>query len=321
MSSFTIGADPEFFLESKKTGKLVPSQSRVEGTKDEPKLLKSKILGVVPSASYGVDAKYTKYYVQRDNVAAEYCIPPAVSSMGFASRIEDGINLAFGSIPFAKRKNLAISKKSSGIFEERHLNNEEALNFGCDPDYNAWTATQNVIDKSGVNPGFRTAGGHIHVGYRALTPGQNPLALVRAMDLYLGVVSVLYDTDNERRKLYGKAGAYRPTKYGIEYRVLSNFWIFNPEYTRWVFSATNEAFNYALSHPMIEPDSVLGNNIQLAINNSDKELAHDLIALYLLPQPIDTLTRRKLTSKLNDLVTWASTDNPISATTTWTLTS
>jgi hypothetical protein len=49
------------------------------------------------------------------------------------------------------------------------------------------------------------------------------------------------DNGIERKQLYGKAGAYRPKSYGVEYRSLSNFWIFEPELIRWVWRNTERA--------------------------------------------------------------------------------
>ncbi len=39
----------------------------------------------------------------------------------------------------------------------------------------------------------------------------------------------MYDKDTERRGMYGKAGAFRPKPYGVEYRTLSNAWLSNDE--------------------------------------------------------------------------------------------
>jgi hypothetical protein len=44
-----------------------------------------------------------------------------------------------------------------------------------------------------------------------------------------------WDKDKERRKLYGKPGAFRPKPYGCEYRVLSNAWVDKPEVASLLF--------------------------------------------------------------------------------------
>ena len=38
--------------------------------------------------------------------------------------------------------------------------------------------------------------------------------MVKLLDIFLGIPSVIIDPDKKRRKLYGKAGAFRLTKYG-----------------------------------------------------------------------------------------------------------
>ena len=65
----------------------------------------------------------------------------------------------------------------------------------------------------GTSTNLRSAGFHIHVGY------ENPdvdtsLSLVRYMDVFLGIPSVVKDKDKKRRSLYGKAGCFRLTDYG-----------------------------------------------------------------------------------------------------------
>ena len=54
---------------------------------------------------------------------------------------------------------------------------------------------------------------HIHIGYDNNNIDAS-LRLVKYLDLYLGVPSVLKDKDKRRRSLYGKAGCFRLTSYG-----------------------------------------------------------------------------------------------------------
>ena len=67
--------------------------------------------------------------------------------------------------------------------------------------------------------------------------------ITRQLDYFLGIPSILLDKDKKRRPSYGNAGSFRPKPYGLEYRVLSNFWIKKKEYMEFVFSQTKEAFD------------------------------------------------------------------------------
>ena len=86
----------------------------------------------------------------------------------------------------------------------------EAQMFGCEPDFDAWRECVNekpcADDKN-----LRSAGGHIHVGGDLAI--NNPVAVIRAMDLFLGVPSTQLDAGTLRRELYGKAGCFRAKRY------------------------------------------------------------------------------------------------------------
>lgn len=118
---------------------------------------------------------------------------------------------------------------------------------------------------------MRSAGGHVHV-----ETTKDQLAVIRAMDLFLGVPSVLMDNGEMRKKLYGKAGAFRGKSYGVEYRTLSNFWIFKNELIRWVWNNTERALDSVDTlDVMAEKDNILR-----AINDNDKEVAQMLVNKY-----------------------------------------
>jgi hypothetical protein len=99
------------------------------------------------------------------------------------------------------------------------------------------------------------------------------------LDLFLGVPSVLMDDGEERKQMYGKAGAYRPKKYGAEYRTLSNFWIFDKKLIGWVWDQSERALTEAFADT---PEGKLVQHlksfpIQDCIDNNDKKLAQKLV--------------------------------------------
>ena len=95
------------------------------------------------------------------------------------------------------------------------------------------------------------------------------------MDLFLGIPSVLMDKGHLRKNLYGKHGAYREKAYGVEYRVLSNFWIFNNRLIEWVWDNTSRAIAAAESQFAISEED--GHDIIKAIDNNDVAIAEKLI--------------------------------------------
>jgi hypothetical protein len=84
------------------------------------------------------------------------------------------------------------------------------------------------------------------------------------------------DDGEMRKQLYGKAGAFRAKPYGVEYRTLSNFWIFNDNLIRWVWNNTQRA----LDSVGVVDVSAEQERILRSINNSDKKLAKKLVKEY-----------------------------------------
>lgn len=96
--------------------------------------------------------------------------------------------------------------------------------------------------------------------------------------MYLGLPSVLKDPDTKRRSLYGKAGCFRLTPYGLEYRVLSSYFLRDRATLGWVWTRLMRAIDaFNNNRPRIPSVSV-----EEAINNSDLELANNLIKKYRL---------------------------------------
>jgi hypothetical protein len=247
--SVTLGSDPEFFIQDK-NGKLKSIIGMLGGSKKKPVYMDD----------------FRKFKMQEDNVAAEYNIPPAKTKEDFISYIlwpQEAIARIIGTNK--------ISYLASASFPKEELLDPRAQEFGCDPDFNAWTYRENPKPVCN-DPTFRTAGGHIHLGIKDKSPSEI-IRVIRNMDKVLGVWSVITDKDDKRRQLYGKAGSFRPQKHGCEYRTLSNFWIFDKELIGDVWDRTQKA----VTLPMIEDDSDEAKLIQHCINNNDKETARNYL--------------------------------------------
>lgn len=223
-SLMTLGADPERFIWDKRSGEAIPVCGWLGGTKAAPKPL----------------GKYAGYFVQEDNVMAEYNIPVTTDVNSFTSAITTA-EKELAKLVSAHDSNYEVSPLQVAIFPERVLVNTPGANvFGCSPEYDAYTeggqVPTAVMPKLGGSQHSalmeeRYAGGHLHLGitdvkgvYTDVVPRYVFAALC---DASIGLAMCPHDRQGGRRKVYGQAGRFRPTKYGIEYRVLSNFWTNN----------------------------------------------------------------------------------------------
>lgn len=249
-----LGCDPEAFLVDIK-GQLKSSITLIGGSKEMPRPLMALGDG---------------YAVQEDNVAIEFNIPPAEGRSSFIKSIRSTLDYLEGMVK--DQYGFGISQLSAASFPMEELTNPAALVFGCDPDYNAWTKRMNP-KPSAEDKSLRSCGGHVHVGYD-VNSGLSHRDIIKMMDLHLGVPSVLMDHGELRKQLYGKAGAFRQKMYGVEYRTLSNFWIFDDKKIGWVWDNTLRAVAAAEQFDISDEDGV---DIVNAINNNDKDLANSIV--------------------------------------------
>lgn len=210
---FTIGTDPEFIIN------------------DEINFISA--IKKFPCQQRAIKKNKNKFYY--DNVLVEIQIKEAKSKKEFVSNIGTAIcDLVDLSKPYS------VSNCSFAEFPQSELTHPDSRSIGCNPEYCAYDLKMieqplNVIKTTGL----RSAGGHIHLGAKFLYENSyDVIHTVRLLDLFLGIPSIFLDkTDGcERRKtIYGKAGSHRLTDYGLEYRTLSNFWLFSPELCFYVY--------------------------------------------------------------------------------------
>lgn len=248
----TIGADPELFVYE--NNQLSAGIGKVGGTKERP----YHYLGVP---------------IQEDNVLVEFNTrPKGLAGLGFVREVNNALNKVR---EYCQTLGLEVRIETSNKYDLDQLKKygRGAMEFGCDPDYNAHTRDINPTPDPNTN--VRTAGGHIHIGHNNKGNQLYDMAIVRACDLFMGVPSVLMDDDIDRRSVYGNAGAYRSKDYGVEYRTLSNFWLRSDDYIEWVTVQSRAAVKKAgIIDALVRKEWP---TVTSCINDSDHDKARYLI--------------------------------------------
>lgn len=225
MTKVTVGADPEIFLGHK--GHFVSAHNLLPGTKYEP---------------YSVE----RGAVQVDGMAAEFNIDPAASEEEFLLNLDTVLEQLSKMVP-----DYEFLQSASVMFDKKFLAEipASALELGCEPDFCAYTRGINQRPNQEVM--MRTAGGHVHIGgFESENPYEtthfNEMSrIAMAMDETVGLYSLAWDKDDKRRTMYGRAGTFRPKTYGVEYRTLSNAWLFNKKLQSFVYRGVLEAVERA----------------------------------------------------------------------------
>lgn len=247
------GADPELFLRDENNNPL-PSIGLIGGSKSHPRQLGGG------------------FALQEDNVTVEFNIPPAKSKEQFATSIGYVLEYLRQEV---SAKNFSLDISPTMEFEEWQLQHPQAQELGCEPDYNAWSGRINP--RPLAPPTLRSSGGHLHIGYDNPTK-ELSREIVRVHDLFVSVPSIIYDNDMKRRQIYGKAGAHRIKKYGVECRTFSNFWIKSEELTNWVYEQSEKAINFINEGREISQEDA--RKIIACVNTGNMDLVRSLDAKY-----------------------------------------
>lgn len=248
-----VGCDPEVFV--KQGGKFLSAFGLIKGDKKNPQ-------------------KVDKGAVQVDGMALEFNIDPAHNEDEFCLNVQDVFATMCRMVPDYEVVAVPVAH-----FDQDYMKSQpqEALELGCDPDYNAWTELAN-IKPNGQRP-MRTASGHLHIGW---TNGEHIddanhrnrcNMVVKQLDFYLGLGSLAYDMDTERREMYGKAGCCRFKPYGVEYRTLSNAWLRSESLMRWAYRNTIAGVNEVMKGNFLFEKY---GDIQDIINNSQVDRALEI---------------------------------------------
>lgn len=137
IKNILLGSDPELFIKNNLNQITTPLYI-VNGDKTFP-------------APLSVDG----FFIQRDNMALEFCIPPAESVYEFVKNIDLGMYLSVESLP----EGYDVAPIPSIVFPKELIDNDiDAQVFGCDPDFSAYTNSVNAKPKA-KNKYLRSSGG------------------------------------------------------------------------------------------------------------------------------------------------------------------
>lgn len=251
----TLGCDPELFIEDA-NGQVVGSEK------------------VIPEAGLSNDIYHPKGII-RDGVQVE--LNPASSSCresvgayicSLIQQLNASLQATGHSISF--KSVVEVSK------EEMDSLSEKSKQLGCAPSLNIYDSKATI--KVAEDYRVRCGGGHLHFGFLTGEQRYRTKEMVRCLDALLGNTCVLIDRNPamvERRKVYGRAGEHRLPSHGLEYRVLSNFWLRSYEMWSFVSGLGRMAIGGALDRVAYKQiDSMLDSSkVAKAINENDYDLA------------------------------------------------
>ena len=265
---FKLGADPEAFIFL--NDKPIPAVDIIPGTKQKPH-------------------KVDRGAVQVDGMAAEYNIDPVNTYEEWEKNHATVIKQLEGFLkPGMELRFIPSVKFEPELFDAAP---DDAKELGCQPDFDAWTGGVNHPPEP-KDPYVRCAGGHVHIGWCEEEDLGNLQHLLNCQDLgkqldwFCGAWSVTQDADKIRRTLYGKMGAIRYKEYGLEYRVMSNFWAGTEDGRRNVWNRVNAAIHQMsnLYFPDRAPQKVT-NWLREYINKG----VHNPDFLYVSQYPVQSL--------------------------------
>lgn len=249
-STVKMGSDAEVFLIDK-TGRPFPACGLIGGTKEKP----------LPLSDDGCA-------VQEDNVMLEFNTPVSSSGAEWTKNLQRAMKLAFERIPPSFSPDISAVQR----FHPAFLESRQASTFGCEPDFNAWTMEQNPRPTP-EDATMRSAAAHVHISWKDPEDMLQRCRVIQMADIFVTLPSVWESPDRERRTLYGKAGAFRPKEYGVEHRVMDNYWLVEPHLSE-IWYRYMQALEAA--NTPFEITQKLSDKVQDIINNYKADEAHKL---------------------------------------------
>jgi hypothetical protein len=263
MLSMAAGCDPEIFAVHE-NGEVFPAweymPTEEAARKSAKEWLSTKQIEANGDVNYDPDASIgrwdsptehncpLKIPAYWDGAQAEFApwAKTCLETLHHGTRVglQSVLNFARAKDPKAKLTLQNVVELPKPVLEQA---DDKFIQFRCSRSFNIYNDPGEGVQDARAYP-YRCAGGHIHFGYSWGFTGAGLEQVVRGLDGILGVigVSLAAGIDNpERRRTYGRAGEFRLPEHGLEYRVLSNFWLAHPAIAMLVFDIARIAVRFA----------------------------------------------------------------------------
>jgi len=258
LKDFKLGFDPEFLLLDTNLNRHVSGLTYNFGDKSNGR-------EICPDCT-----------VENDMVTLEIVLPPV--------NIEDGLDKCWENFSTVKDllqkelpENIVIDCCSYAEFTKEELAPEKASTGGCSIDFNAWNNGEPNKSPKFKTP-YRSSGAHIHFGMPTLTYKQM-VQIVKLTDLFITLPLIFNQSNIERRKLYGAAGAFRCVEGRVEARSPSNCYWSSKEGLEWVFNQAKIILGL-VDTEIMETVEYYKEKIIEAINFDNLELATELMEIF-----------------------------------------
>jgi len=266
-NNVTFGSDPEMFI--KDTNGLISAIGLIPGDKNAP---------------YEFEPGFS---LHPDNVLAEGNIPPVNTKEAFI--------LAINKLKIEISKYADIHYSSCELeFPQAYLQNAKAREFGCTPSFDAWnllTRAPNAFEAGNM----RTSSFHVHIGYDDTENNSTQAReLIKGMDLFLGLPSLLLDPDRDRRSLYGKSGDYRVNYQSditiAEYRSLGGYMLIDDNHIGFVYDQMVKCIEYLNQGNLVREEAIAE-----CIDNYDVDTAIQILDAFKINVNVENSSIRELT--------------------------
>lgn len=269
------GADPEIFV-CDEAGKLIPAFEFLPSQKESTPIGRN-FRAMECAGPHPIGAPCNVYY---DGFQAEFDMVPGHCHGYGVDRVRMGLSkLRTALLKHNPKASLMpnpvvrLDPSKMGEFTD------EQVALGCDPSLNAYGSSGVVVPNPRELP-VRFAGGHIHFGM--VDPEKvNKPAFVKWMDFFcaLPCVGIFATVDDPiRRNFYGRAGEYRDKSYGLEYRVMSNAWLYDPRINHMVWNLARSGTGLASIYGGPGELDFDETEIQRIINETDVDAARAFVA-------------------------------------------